>query len=82
MLDIIIRGGDVVTPQGVIKADVAVKGETIAAVSAPGVLTEAGRVIDATGRIVMPGGVDVESDGDIYLVGPVFGPGSLMKIDD
>ncbi len=58
MLDIIIRGGDVVTPQGVIKADVAIKGETIAAVTAPGVLTEAGRVIDATGKIVMPGGVD------------------------
>ncbi len=58
MLDIIIRGGDVVTPQGVIKADVGVKGETIAAVTAPGVLTEAGRFIDATGKIVMPGGVD------------------------
>jgi len=58
MLDIIIRGGDVVTPQGVIKADVGVKGETIAAVTAPGVLTEAGRVIDAAGKIVMPGGVD------------------------
>ena len=34
------------------------------------------------GELVQPGGVDVESDGDIYLVGPVFGPGSLMKIDD
>lgn len=58
MLDIIIRGGDVVTPQGVVKGDVAVKGETIAAVTAPDVLTEAGRIIDATGKIVMPGGVD------------------------
>jgi hypothetical protein len=34
------------------------------------------------GELVQPGGVDVGSDGDIYLVGPVFGPGSLMKIDD
>jgi dihydropyrimidinase len=60
MLDIIIRGGDVVTPEGVVKADVGVKGETIAAVAAPGVLADgaAGRIIDAKGKIVMPGGVD------------------------
>jgi dihydropyrimidinase len=59
MLDIIIRGGDVVTPQGVGRYDVAVKGETIAAVAAPGTLPADGtRVIDATGKIVMPGGID------------------------
>ncbi|MBN9278999.1 MAG: amidohydrolase family protein, partial [Hyphomicrobium sp.] len=59
MLDIIIRGGDVVTPEGVTKADIGIKGETIVAVAAPGVLGEqAGRIIDATGRIVMPGGID------------------------
>src|SRR6476469_9971201 len=60
MLDLIIRGGDVVTPQGVAQCDVAIKGETIAAVSAPGVLagTDAARVIDASGKIVMPGGID------------------------
>ena len=38
MLDIIIRGGDVVTPQGVVQGDVAIAGETIAAVTAPGAL--------------------------------------------
>ena len=38
MLDLIIRGGEVVTPQGVAKADVAIKGEMIAAVAAPGTL--------------------------------------------
>ena len=37
MLDLIIRGGDVVTPQGVGTCDVVIKGETIAAVTAPGV---------------------------------------------
>ena len=60
MLDLIIRGGDVVTPQGVAKCDVGVKGETIAAVAAPGTLADAhaARVIDAAGKIVMPGGVD------------------------
>ena len=60
MLDLIICGGDVVTPQGVAKCDVAIKGETIAAVAAPGTLadTAATRVIDASGKIVMPGGID------------------------
>ena len=60
MLDLIIRGGDVVTPQGVAKCDLAIKGETIAAVAAPATLAEgdAARVIDAAGKIVMPGGID------------------------
>jgi dihydropyrimidinase len=60
MLDLIIRGGDVVTPQGVIRCDVAIAGETIAALAAPGTLApqDAARVIDAAGRVVMPGGID------------------------
>jgi dihydropyrimidinase len=60
MFDLIIRGGEVVTPEGVVTCDVAVAGETIAALAAPGTLAadSAKRVIDATGRIVMPGGID------------------------
>ena len=60
MLEIIIRGGDVVTPQGVVRGDVAIAGETIAAVTAPGALARRSgmREIDASGRIVMPGGID------------------------
>jgi dihydroorotase-like cyclic amidohydrolase len=46
MFDLIIRGGDVVTPQGVVRGDVAVSGETIAAIAAAGALpAEAKRVI-------------------------------------
>ena len=60
MLDLIIRGGDVVTPQGVARCDVGIKGETIAALAASGTLadSDARRVIDAAGKIVMPGGID------------------------
>jgi dihydropyrimidinase len=60
MLDLLIRGGDVVTPQGVIRCDVAVAGETIAAIAAPDALPAqaAHHLIDAAGRIVMPGGID------------------------
>src|SRR6516165_1981917 len=58
MLDLIIRGGEVVTPQGVIKGEVAIAGETIAAIAAPDTLPSAKRIIDATGHVVMPGGID------------------------
>jgi dihydroorotase-like cyclic amidohydrolase len=60
MLDLIIRGGDVVTPQGVVRGDVAIAGETIAAIAAPDALSgdASTRVIDAAGHIVMPGGID------------------------
>jgi len=60
MFDLIIRGGEVVTPEGVVTCDVAVAGETIAALAAPGALAaeSAKRVIDATRHIVMPGGID------------------------
>src|SRR6202048_2478354 len=58
MLDRIIRGGEVVTQEGVINADVAIAGETIAAVAAPDTLPSAKRIIEAPGHIVMPGGID------------------------
>src|SRR5215470_11198202 len=60
MLDLIIRGGEVVTPQGALRCDVAIAGETIAALAAPGSLPAPpnARVIDASGHIVMPGGID------------------------
>jgi dihydropyrimidinase len=60
MFDLIVRGGDVVTPDGVVRCDVAVAGETIAAIAAPGVLSAGStkHLIDATGHIVMPGGID------------------------
>ncbi len=60
MFDLIIRGGDVVTPEGVVRCDVAIAGETIAAIATPGALSaqSAKHLIDATGHIVMPGGID------------------------
>jgi len=60
MFDLIIRDGEVVTPQGVVHCDVAVSGETIAALAAAGSLSDqsAKRTIDASGHIVMPGGID------------------------
>jgi dihydropyrimidinase len=56
--DLLIRGGTVVTASAAEPLDVAVDGETIAALERPGALTEARRVIDADGSLVLPGGVD------------------------
>ncbi len=60
MFDLVITGDRVVTPNGVQAADIAISGETIQAIAAPGSFgaEAAGRVIDATGKIVMPGGID------------------------
>ena len=74
MLDLIIRGGEVVTPWGVGDWDVAVQGEKIVAVTSPGTLTDdVGRVIDATGKVVIPGGIEPHA----HISAPIMGPGNL-----
>ena len=63
-MTILIKGGTVVSPTGADPAEVLIDGEQIAAVLQPGsdVATTAERgaerVLDATGRYVIPGGVD------------------------
>ncbi len=52
----VIRGGTAVLPTGVTQADIGIRGETIAAIGQA--LGPGEREIDATGRIVTPGGVD------------------------
>ena len=58
MLDLIIKNGTVVTAEKTFQADIGVEGEKIAAVAAPGTLGEAKRVVDATGKYVMPGFIE------------------------
>ncbi len=60
MFDLVIRSDRVVTPAGVIACDLAIQGEKIVAVGAAASFgaETARRVIDATGKIVMPGGID------------------------
>ncbi len=54
--DIVIRGGTIVTASDVFTADLGISGETIAALGRR--LPEGLREIDATGQLVLPGGVD------------------------
>jgi dihydropyrimidinase len=60
MIDTLIQGDRVVTLHGTGAWDVVISGERIAAVLAPGTIAErdAARVIDARGKIVIPGGID------------------------
>ena len=59
MLDLIISGGQVVTPGGTAVLDIGVQDGQIACVAVPGTLpAEATRTIRADGKIVVPGGVE------------------------
>jgi dihydropyrimidinase len=58
MLDLLVQGGVAVTPEGTRPLDVGVEGETIALLAEPGEAGEARRVLDASGKLVFPGGVE------------------------
>jgi len=58
--DLIIRGGTVVLPQtDGVAADIGISSEKIAAVLAPGTVVEASETLDAAGKVVLPGVIDV-----------------------
>ena len=59
MLDLLIHGGTVVTPSGVGQFDIGIQGEKIVLISARNsIIDEANRSIDATGKYVLPGGIE------------------------
>jgi len=81
--DILIRGARVVDGSGNpwFYGDVAIEGETITAVSPPGSLGRdgAGQVIDATGMVVCPGFIDIQSHSIVPLM---VDPRCLSKITE
>jgi len=66
MHDLVIKGGEVVTPAGVQRADVAIEGERIAAIG-PGLTGE--RVIEAEGLAVLPGAIDAHTHMELPVRG-------------
>jgi dihydroorotase len=56
-----VRGASLVTPAGLIRADLGVTDGIISAIVAPGSELEASQVIEAAGRHVLPGAVDVHT---------------------
>ena len=69
--DLVIRGGTVATAADTFRADVGVRGGKIAAVAE--MLTDGARTIDASGLLVLPGGIDSH----VHLAQP-SGPGVKM----
>jgi len=71
----LISGGTVVTAEGTLDADVLVDGEKIAAVLPrlpdTGTSVTADRVIDATGKYVLPGGIDAHTHMELPFGGTV-----------
>jgi dihydropyrimidinase len=64
----LIENGTIVTATEVVRADVVIEDEKVAAIGL-GMPVEADRVIDATDRYVMPGGVDVHTHMDLPFGG-------------
>jgi dihydropyrimidinase len=83
MVDLVVRADTVVTPQGVGAFDVAIAGERIVAVAAKGSLPvpDGARLIDASGKIVMPGGIDPHVHCKWFLPNP-DGSASLTEPPD
>jgi dihydropyrimidinase len=71
-MSILIRGGRVITAADDYLADVYVEGETVSVIGEPGKLeVEAEKVVDATGKYVLPGGVDPHTHLDMPFGGTV-----------
>ena len=59
MHDLLVQGGTVVTPVGAMELDIVIDGEIITAViSSSAERPEATRILDVSGKIVIPGGVE------------------------
>ena len=68
-IDLVIENGTVVTSSGVLKTDIATDGEKIVALGSKSAFPKAERVIDARGKIVIPGGVDTHSHFEVFFMG-------------
>jgi dihydropyrimidinase len=56
--DVLIQGGLVVSGSGIRRADIGIQGEKVASVESELPTREASRIIDASGKYVMPGVID------------------------
>lgn len=74
MLDALVRGGRVVTADGMRECDVAIRDGTIVGLVPPGAATDGAEIVDATGSIVLPGGIDPHVHSDFSVRRPGVEP--------
>ncbi|HKT88424.1 MAG TPA: dihydropyrimidinase [Candidatus Sulfotelmatobacter sp.] len=67
--DTVIQNGSVVTATDTYKADVAISGGKIAAIGSDLPVQNTSKVLDASGRLVLPGGIDVHTHLDMPFGG-------------
>jgi len=67
--DTVVQNGSVVTATDTYKADVAISGGKIAAIGNGLPVQNASKVLDASGRLVLPGGIDVHTHLDMPFGG-------------
>ena len=60
-VDLVVKGGEVWTPGGLVAADIAVHQGKITSLDKPAALLESRRIIDATGKKVIPGLIDTHT---------------------
>ncbi len=61
MVDLLVKNGMVYTPNEFVRADVAIENGKIVAITAPSQLTKGDKTIDATGRFLLPGIIDIHT---------------------
>lgn len=66
---LIIKNGKVVSIGGVMETDILIQGEKIRALGESKSFPEAERVIEAKGKIVIPGGIDTHSHFEVLFMG-------------
>jgi dihydropyrimidinase len=70
MREILIKGGQIITASETYFADIHIEGEIISRIGVD-LTSEAAEIVDAQGKIIMPGGVDPHTHFDLPMFGTV-----------
>jgi dihydropyrimidinase len=70
-MDLVLKGGTIVGESGAYKGDIGVRGGRIAAIHSPGSGIEGVTTIDAAGKLILPGAIDVHVHMEIPFCGTV-----------